>query len=42
MPERNRKELDGIPEQARRELQFVALETIEDALSEAVNNLASF
>ena len=37
LPARNRKELDEIPEQARRELQFVWLETVEDALREALN-----
>lgn len=32
LPARNRKELDEIPEEARRELRFVWLETVDDAL----------
>ena len=41
LPERNRKEWEDIPEQARRQLQFVWLETVDDALREAINNLQS-
>ncbi|QDZ30714.1 endopeptidase La [Noviherbaspirillum sp. UKPF54] len=36
LPARNRKELDDIPQEARRALQFVWLETVDDALREAV------
>jgi ATP-dependent Lon protease len=36
LPARNRKELDEIPPDARRQLQFVWLETVEDALREAL------
>jgi ATP-dependent Lon protease len=39
LPARNRKELDEIPEEARRELQFVWLETVDDAMHEAIGNL---
>jgi ATP-dependent Lon protease len=33
LPARNRKELDDIPEEARRALQFVWLESVDEALS---------
>jgi ATP-dependent Lon protease len=36
LPARNKKELDEIPEQARRKLQFVWLETVDDAMREAI------
>jgi ATP-dependent Lon protease len=39
LPARNRKDLDDIPEEARRELQFVWLETVDDAMHEAIGNL---
>jgi len=39
LPARNRKELDEIPEEARRALQFVWLETVDDALREAIGNM---
>ena len=39
LPARNRKELDDIPEQARRQLQFEWLETVDDALREAIGNV---
>ena len=38
LPGRNRKELDDIPEEARKALQFVWLDTVDDALREAVGN----
>ena len=36
LPARNRKELEEIPEDARRQLTFVWLETVDDAVREAV------
>jgi ATP-dependent Lon protease len=39
LPMRNRKELDEIPEEARKALQFVWLETVDDALREAIGNV---
>ncbi|RZI45054.1 endopeptidase La [Herbaspirillum sp. HC18] len=39
LPERNRKELDEIPEEARAALQFVWLETVDGALREAIGNV---
>jgi ATP-dependent Lon protease len=36
LPARNRNELDEIPEDARRQLQFVWLETVDDAVREAI------
>lgn len=39
LPSRNRKDLEDIPEQARKELQFVWLDTVDDALREAIGNL---
>jgi ATP-dependent Lon protease len=36
LPARNRKELDEIPEEARRELEFVWLETVDEAVHEAI------
>ncbi len=39
LPMRNRKELDEIPEEARKALQFVWLETGDDALREAIGNV---
>jgi ATP-dependent Lon protease len=38
LPARNRKELDDIPADARDKLQFVWLETVDDALREALGN----
>jgi ATP-dependent Lon protease len=37
LPARNRKELDEIPEEAQRGLQFVWLETVDDAVREAMS-----
>ena len=39
LPARNRKELDEIPEEARRELRFVWLDTVDDAMHEAIGNV---
>jgi ATP-dependent Lon protease len=39
LPSRNRKEMDEIPEQAKRELQFVWMDTVEDALRVALGHL---
>ncbi|HEY8608541.1 MAG TPA: endopeptidase La [Noviherbaspirillum sp.] len=39
LPARNRKDIDEIPAQALRELQFVWLETVDDAMSVAIGNL---
>jgi ATP-dependent Lon protease len=39
LPSRNRKDLEDIPAQARKELQFVWLDTVDDALREAIGNL---
>ncbi|WP_136419226.1 endopeptidase La [Herbaspirillum sp. ST 5-3] len=36
LPARNEKELEEIPEEARRQLQFVWLETVDDAVREAI------
>ncbi|MDB5764834.1 MAG: lon [Herminiimonas sp.] len=36
LPARNRKDLDDIPEEARRRLRFVWLETVDDAVREAI------
>ncbi|HJW27257.1 MAG TPA: endopeptidase La [Rhodocyclaceae bacterium] len=36
LPARNRKDLDDIPEEARNQLRFVWLETVDDALREAL------
>jgi ATP-dependent Lon protease len=36
LPARNRKDFDDIPEQARRQLEFVWLERVEDAVSAAL------
>ena len=36
LPARNRKELEEIPEDARRQLTFVWLETVDDAVRDAV------
>ncbi|WP_019139790.1 endopeptidase La [Noviherbaspirillum massiliense] len=38
LPARNRKDLDDIPEQARRELQFIWLDTVDDAVQEALGD----
>ena len=32
LPARNRKDVDDIPEESRKQLQFVFLETVEDAI----------
>jgi len=39
LPARNRKDIDDIPEAARRQLRFVWLETVDEALHEAIGNL---
>jgi ATP-dependent Lon protease len=39
LPARNRKDIDEIPEQARRELQFVWLDTVDDAMHAAIGNV---
>ncbi|HJV74441.1 MAG TPA: endopeptidase La [Noviherbaspirillum sp.] len=39
LPARNRKDLDEIPEEARQKLQFVWLETVDDAMRQAIGNL---
>ncbi|WP_420475791.1 endopeptidase La [Noviherbaspirillum sp. ST9] len=39
LPGRNRKELDEIPEEARKALRFVWLDTVDDALREAIGNM---
>jgi ATP-dependent Lon protease len=36
LPERNRKELDEIPDEARRQLEFVWLESVDEAVHEAI------
>ena len=40
LPERNRKELDDLPEEARRALQFVWLESVDEALHAAIGAAA--
>ena len=39
LPARNRKDLDDIPEEARSKLQFVWLDTVDDATCQAIGNL---
>ncbi|WP_151632933.1 endopeptidase La [Noviherbaspirillum aerium] len=39
LPARNRKDIDDIPETARQQLRFVWLETVDEALHEAIGNL---
>ncbi len=39
LPARNRKELDEIPEEARKQLRFVWLETVDEAMRESIGNL---
>nr|WP_238482387.1 endopeptidase La [Noviherbaspirillum aridicola] len=39
LPARNRKDIDEIPAQALRELEFVWLDTVDDAMSAAIGNL---
>ncbi|HEX2531814.1 MAG TPA: endopeptidase La [Burkholderiaceae bacterium] len=39
LPARNRKELEEIPEDARSQLQFIWLETVDDAVHEAIGNV---
>jgi ATP-dependent Lon protease len=39
LPVRNRKDLDEIPEEARRALEFVWLETVDQAMRETIGNL---
>ena len=39
LPARNRKDMDDIPEVARKGLRFVWLETVDDALHEAIGHL---
>ena len=36
LPARNRKEFDEIPEEVRRELEFIWLERVEDAVAAAL------
>ena len=36
LPERNIKDLDDIPDDARRQLQFIWLATVDDAMREAI------
>ena len=36
LPERNRKEYDEVPEEIRRELEFIWLERVEDAVAAAL------
>jgi ATP-dependent Lon protease len=38
LPERNKKDLEDIPEDARRQLQFIWLKTVDDALAAALIN----
>ncbi len=40
LPARNRKDLDEIPESARNQLEFIWLETVDDALAAALESLA--
>jgi ATP-dependent Lon protease len=40
LPARNRRDFDDIPEEARKQLQFVWLETVEDALAAGLEPLA--
>jgi ATP-dependent Lon protease len=40
LPARNRKDLEDVPESAREELQFVWLETVDDALAAALEPVA--
>ena len=40
LPARNRKDLDEIPESARNQLEFIWLETVDDALAAALEPLA--
>jgi len=39
LPGRNRKELEEIPDEARKALRFVWLDTVDDALREAIGNM---
>ncbi|MFI4941467.1 MAG: S16 family serine protease, partial [Burkholderiales bacterium] len=36
LPDRNKKDLEDIPEDARRQLQFIWLKTVDDALAAAM------
>ncbi len=38
LPARNKKELQDIPEEAKKQLQFIWLETVEDALKAALTD----
>ena len=38
LPARNRKDLEEIPESVKRELEFVWLERVEDAVAAAIGN----
>ena len=40
LPARNRKDLQDVPESARERLQFVWLETVDDAMKEALGAAA--
>ena len=40
LPARNRKDLEEIPESARNQLEFIWLETVDDALAAALEPLA--
>jgi ATP-dependent Lon protease len=39
LPARNRKDLEEIPESARKHLQFIWLETVDDVLAAALEPL---
>jgi ATP-dependent Lon protease len=41
LPARNRRDFDDIPEQARRELDYVWLEHVEDAVAAALEPAAA-
>jgi ATP-dependent Lon protease len=40
LPERNRKELDDIPEDSRQQRRFVWLRTVDDAIRAAISSFA--
>jgi ATP-dependent Lon protease len=42
LPARNRKDFDDIPEEARRELEFIWIERIEEAMSAALETTSEF
>jgi ATP-dependent Lon protease len=41
LPARNQKELEEIPDEAKKKLQFLWLEQVDDALREALGGLNS-